>query len=132
MAVIKPFRGMRYDTSKAGGISKLCCPPYDIISEKQRLDYINENEYNIIRLELPKDGDNPYQSASDILNMWRDKGILIHEDKPAIYIYEEEFNACSERKSIKGIIARVKLEEFSKGYHSASRVHSFKGKRGQV
>ena len=55
MAVIKPFRGMRYDTSKAGEISKLCCPPYDIISEKQRLDYINENEYNIIRLELPKE-----------------------------------------------------------------------------
>ena len=53
MVVIKPFRGMRYDTSKAGEISKLCCPPYDIISEKQRLDYINENEYNIIRLELP-------------------------------------------------------------------------------
>lgn len=115
MAVIKPFRGMRYDTSKAGEISKLCCPPYDIISEKQRLDYINENEYNIIRLELPKDGENPYQNASDILNMWRDKGILIHEDKPAIYIYEEEFNAYSERKSIKGVIARVKLEEFSKG-----------------
>ena len=115
MAVIKTFRGMRYDTSKAGEISKLCCPPYDIISEKQRLDYINENEYNIIRLELPKDGDNPYQNASDILNMWRDKGILIHEDKPAIYIYEEEFNAYSERKSIKGVIARVKLEEFSKG-----------------
>lgn len=115
MAVIKPFKGMRYDTSKAGEISKLCCPPYDIISEKQRIDYINENEYNIIRLELPKDGENPYDNASDILNMWRDKGILIHEDKPAIYIYEEEFNAYSERKSIKGIIARVKLEEFSKG-----------------
>lgn len=115
MAVIKPFRGMRYDTSNAGEISKLCCPLYDIISEKQRIDYINENEYNIIRLELPKDGDNPYQSASDTLNMWREKGILIHEDKPAIYIYEEEFNAYSERKSIKGIIARVKLEEFSKG-----------------
>lgn len=115
MAVIKPFRGMRYDTSKAGEISKLCCPPYDIISEKQRLEYINENQYNIIRLELPKDGENPYKNASEILDMWREQGILIHEDKPAIYIYEEEFNAYSERKSIKGIIARVKLEEFSKG-----------------
>lgn len=115
MAVIKPFRGMRYDVSKAGEISKLCCPPYDIISEKQREGYIAENEYNVIRLELPKDGENPYSAASDILDLWREKGILIHEDKPAIYIYEEEFTAYSERKSIKGIIARVKLEEFSKG-----------------
>ena len=115
MAVIKAFKGMRYNTSIAGEISKLCCPPYDIISEQQRLEYISENEYNVIRLELPKEGENPYANASEILDMWRNKGVLIHEDKPAIYIYEEEFTAYGERKSIKGIIARVKLEEFSKG-----------------
>lgn len=115
MAVIKPFCGMRYNTQTAGEISTLCCPPYDIISEEQRLSYISENEYNVIRLELPKEGKNPYANAKDILDMWRSKGVLIHEDKPAIYIYEEEFTAYSERKSIKGIIARVQLEEFSKG-----------------
>lgn len=115
MAVIRPFRGMRYDTSKAGDISKLCCPPYDIISEQQRLDYISENEYNIIRLELPKEGKNSYVKAGEILNLWKNKGILITENKPAIYIYEEEFTAYGERKSIKGIIARVQLEEFSNG-----------------
>lgn len=57
MAEIKAFRGMRYNTEKAGEISQLCCPPYDIISEEQRLGYISENEYNIIRLELPKEGE---------------------------------------------------------------------------
>lgn len=40
MAEIKAFRGMRYNTEKAGEISQLCCPPYDIISEEQRLGYI--------------------------------------------------------------------------------------------
>lgn len=115
MAEIKAFRGMRYNTEKAGEISQLCCPPYDIISEEQRLGYISENEYNIIRLELPKEGENPYQTAREILDMWRNKGVLVSEDKPAIYVYEEEFTAYGERKSIKGIIARVHLEEFEKG-----------------
>lgn len=115
MAVIKAFKGMRYDTEKAGNIKELCCPPYDIISEDERLAYIAQNEYNVIRLELPKEGDDVYKTAGDILDLWRDKGVLIHEDKPAIYIYEEEFNAYNTRKSIKGIIARVKVEEFSKG-----------------
>lgn len=115
MAVIKPFRGMRYNTENAGKISELCCPPYDIIDEKQRLSYISQNEYNVIRLELPKEGENPYVNAKDILDMWKDKGVLVCEDKPAIYIYEEEFTAYGQRKSIKGIIARVQLEEFSKG-----------------
>ena len=104
MAEIKAFRGMRYNTKKAGEISQLCCPPYDIISEEQRLGYISENEYNIIRLELPKEGENPYQTAREILDMWRNKGVLVSEDKPAIYVYEEEFTAYGERKRIKGII----------------------------
>ena len=115
MAEIKPFRGMRFDTEKAGELSQLCCPPYDIISEKQRKRYIAQNKYNVIRLELPKEGEDVYARAGEILDMWRDKGVLIHEDKPAIYIYEMEFNAYNKRKSVKGIIARVKVEEFSKG-----------------
>ena len=106
---------MRYNTEKAGEISKLCCPPYDIISEEERLSYIDENEYNVIRLELPKEGEDVYKNAGEILDIWRDKGVLVHEEKPAIYIYEEEFNAYNKRSSVKGIIARVKLEEFSKG-----------------
>ena len=115
MAEIKAFRGMRYNTERAGRLDELCCPPYDIISEKERKSYLAQNKYNVIRLELPKEGDNVYTTAGEVLDRWREKGILIHEDKPAIYIYEEEFNAYNTRRSIKGIIARVKVEEFSKG-----------------
>ena len=115
MAVIKPFRGMRFDTEKAGELKTLCCPPYDIISEEQRRAFIAENEYNVIRLELPREGEDVYARAGEVLDLWRSKGILIHEDKPAVYIYEMAFNAYNKRKAVKGIIARVKVEEFSKG-----------------
>ena len=115
MANIQAFRGMRYNTERAGELEELCCPPYDIISEKERKRYLARNKYNVIRLELPKDGDDVYKNAAEVLDSWREQGILIHEEKPAIYIYEEEFNAYNTRRSIKGIIARVKVEEFSKG-----------------
>lgn len=114
MAIIKAYKGMRFNCDKAGKIDELVCPPYDIISDEQREEYIRTNPHNIIRLELPK-GEDRYNQASKILNDWLDKGILEKEDKPAIYIYEEEFSAYGERKSIKGIICRVKIEEFSKG-----------------
>lgn len=114
MAEIKAFKGLRYNTDIAGEICQLCCPPYDIISEEERLGYINANDNNIIRLELPK-GDQPYKGAAEVLKMWEDKGVLIREDEPAIYVYEEEFTVYGKRKRIKGIIARVKLEEFEKG-----------------
>lgn len=114
MAEIKAFKGLRYDTHIAGEIAELCCPPYDIINEEQRLGYIGANENNIIRLELPK-GENSYNKAGEILKMWEEKGVLIREDEPALYVYEEEFTVYGHRKCIKGIIARVKLEEFEKG-----------------
>lgn len=110
MAEIKAFRGMRYNTEKAGEISQLCCPPYDIISEEQRLGYISENEYNIIRLELPKEGENPYQTAREILDMWRNRGVLVSEDKPAIYVYEEEFTAYGSSPVF--ILKSLKRESF--------------------
>lgn len=113
MAEIKPFRALRY-TDKAGEISKLTCPPYDIISEEQRLAFLNENPFNVIRLELPK-GDNPYTHAGENLRAWENDGILKQDTDPGLYIYEEEFTAYGQTKKIKGFICRVKLEEFSKG-----------------
>lgn len=114
MAQISSFKGMRFDTDKAGKLKTLCCPPYDIISEEERLAFISNNEHNIIRLEKPT-GDDPYNTARTILDKWEAEGILIREDKPALYIYEEEFTAYGRRNAIKGIICRLKLEEFSKG-----------------
>ncbi|MBQ6569714.1 MAG: DUF1015 domain-containing protein [Clostridia bacterium] len=114
MAVVKPFRALRFNTEKAGDIKTLVCPPYDIISEEQRLGYIERNPNNVIRLELPK-GEKPYEQAAELLEKWESEGILALEDKPAIYIYEEEFTAYGQTKKVRGIICRVHLEEFEKG-----------------
>jgi len=117
MAELKAMPAMRF-TDKAGEIAELCCPPYDIISEEQRLGYLSKNEHNIIRLELPK-GDNPYEDAGKTLNEWLSDEILAF-DEESLYVYEEEFTDSfsigePRRMKIRGIIGRVKLEEFSKG-----------------
>lgn len=114
MAEIRPFRGLRFDTEKAGRIEDLVCPPYDIISEQQRLAYIEKNENNIIRLELPK-GDDPYTQAGKTLDDLLSRGILRQDDEESVYIYEETFTVAGITRSFKGCIVRVKLEEFSKG-----------------
>ncbi len=113
MAEIKPFRALRY-TAKAGDIAKLTCPPYDIISEEERLAFLGENPHNVVRLELPKGGD-PYAEAGRTLKSWLADGILRRDTDPGFYIYEEEFEACGARKKVKGFVCLVRLEEFSKG-----------------
>ena len=64
---------------------------------------------------MPKDGENPYEKAGEILKTWMDAGVLRRDELDGIYVYEEEFDANGKRLKINGIICRVKIEEFSKG-----------------
>lgn len=114
MADIRPFRALRF-TEKAGGMETLTCPPYDIISEAERLAYLSENPHNVIRLELPREGTDPYGKAGEVLRQWREDGILQEDDAPGLYIYEEAFENRGQRMHFKGFICRVKLEPFAKG-----------------
>ena len=114
MAEINAFKGLRY-TDKAGSICELVCPPYDIISDTQRMEYLERNPMNIIRLELPK-GENAYSQAGATLEAWLKDEILKKDSEAGIYVYEMEFTVKkSETKKVKGFISLVKLEEFSKG-----------------
>ncbi len=117
MADIKGLRALRYDLEKAGKIEELTCPPYDIISEEQRKEFLTRNPYNVIRLELPR-GEDPYEGAGRTLNDWLSSGILKRDMEEGVYIYEEEFLSQAdhgEKKSLRGLICLVRLEEFEAG-----------------
>jgi len=114
MAQVKPFGALRF-TAQAGDIAQLCCPPYDIISEDERLAYIAQNEHNIIRLELPREGDDCYATAAETLKGFLAEGTLAEDKDEALYIYGERFTVEGKEYEFKGIIGRVHIEEFSKG-----------------
>ncbi len=123
MAELRPFRALRF-TEQAGTIEQVVCPPYDIISEEQRQAYLRRNPHNIIRLELPREGADPYAKAGEVLREWLAQNVLARDDKPAFYIYEIEYDldgmsdiSCLQggTHSVYGLIAQVRLEEFEKG-----------------
>ncbi len=123
MAEIRPFRALRF-TEKAGALEQVVCPPYDIISEEQRRAYLSRNANNIIRLELPREGDNPYATAGDVLQRMLQEQVLQQDAVPAFYIYEIEFSldGMSDISAmyggtyrVYGLVAQVHLEEFDKG-----------------
>lgn len=114
MAEIRPFGAWRF-TEKAGPIEELTCPPYDIISEEQRQAYLKANPHNIIRLELPRDGADPYAAAGETLRRWQEEGILSQDEQAAFYIYDILFTVEGRPYTIGGLIAQTHLEEFSKG-----------------
>ncbi len=119
MANVKPFRGLRYDTSLVGSLTNVTTPPYDIISPEEQ-DCYSKNEHSIIHLELGKtfetdsEDNNRYTRANDKLSDWIETGILKQEDTPAYYLYEEIFSLPDGSvKSLKGLLSAVELVPFS-------------------
>lgn len=112
MAEIKTFSALRF-TEKAGDIAAVCCPPYDIISEQEKKEFLTQNPYNIIRLELPGQEAADYEKANKVFKEWQKDGILATDDKEALYIYEERFSVKGIEYAFKGFVCYVKLAEFS-------------------
>lgn len=122
MAIIKPFRGLRYNQDIITDISSVVTPPYDVISPQDQERYYQIHPNNIIRLDLGKgflgdtEENNKYTRAAEFLKSWREKGILKQEDAQAIYIYDQEFLSGNRWLARRGFISLVKLEPFDKGY----------------
>lgn len=120
MAVIVPIRGLRYHRRFAGELARLITPPYDVILAADQDRYYAAHPYNIIRLELgrtlPGDGpdDNRYTRSAATLREWLDRGVLVQEEKPALYLYRQDFTVDGEKKTRTGIIGGVKIEPYEK------------------
>lgn len=121
MAHIIPFRGMRFNTEKVGDLKQVTTPPYDIISPEEQDGFYQKHANSVIRLEFGKEyaddtpQNNRYTRAAKDLKAWIDEQILIFEEKPAVYLYEEVFTLKNgETKAFKGFMTLVQLEEFSK------------------
>ena len=122
MAIIRPFRGLRYNQDIITDISSVVTPPYDVISLQEQDRYYKIHPNNIIRLDfgkdLPSDTEkiNKYTRAAEYLDSWRKSGILKQEVAPAVYIYDQEFFSDNRWMVRRGFIASVKLEPFDTGY----------------
>lgn len=123
MAKIKPFRGFRYNTEKAGSLEDLVTPPYDVINENAEKAYISRNQYNIIRLDITKNKTNTGEKAGNrylepelLLKEWLKEDILVQDDEDSIYCYDIDYYLPGKDRIIRrGFVCLVALSEFSEG-----------------
>ncbi|MFC1865242.1 DUF1015 domain-containing protein [Chloroflexota bacterium] len=120
MAEIRPFRAVYYSESKVGDLSNVICPPYDIITPQMEDELYRRSPNNFIRIEnnrvLPQDSenDNRYTRSAELLEKWLKQKVLVEASKPAIYVYDHYFRNKGKEYKRRGLIARVRLEEWSK------------------
>ena len=119
MAVIAPFRGLRYNPELVRDLSLVVAPPYDVISPESQRAFHARHDQNVIRLILGEvcEGDdterNWYRRAGDDFRRWQAEKILIRDPAPSMYLYQQMFQAPGGTEMTRrGLIALVRLEDF--------------------
>lgn len=122
MAIIKPFRAIRYDQDKIDSINNVISQPYDRVRYGLQDQYFALSPYNVTRIikgketEEDSESNNVYTRANDFLNQWLDEGILMREDQPAYYVYHQTFSLPSgEAITRKAFINAFELSSFDEG-----------------
>jgi uncharacterized protein (DUF1015 family) len=111
MAVVKPFRALRYDEAVAGPLETLVAPPYDVISDEQRDELRARSPYNVVHLTLP---DSEEDAARD-LEDWRSTGVLV-EEPPAVWALEQDYvGPDGVARTRFGLVASLKVEPYATG-----------------
>ena len=109
MAVVRPFRALRYDTAVGGPLSSLVAPPYDVIGTAQREALLGQSPFNIVHLTLP---DSEEEAAASLAE-WQEQGVLVRDPEPACWWLAQEYvgpDGVARRRE--GLVAALRLEPY--------------------
>jgi uncharacterized protein (DUF1015 family) len=112
MAYVQPLRALRYDPAHAGPLDDLIAPPYDVIDDELRAELAARSPYNVVHVDLPPS----YEQAAVTLGDWRDRGVLIHEEEPAVWVLRQDYQAPDGNRRMRtGLFARVYVDDYGPG-----------------
>ena len=110
--LLKPFRALRYDEAAAGSLDDLVAPPYDVIDPEDHARLLARSQWNAVRLVRPEDP----EEAARLLADWQAQGVLRREERPAVWLLEEDYtgpDGVPRRR--RGIVARARLDAYGEG-----------------
>ena len=90
--------------------TKVIVPPYDVISPSEQNAYYKKSPHNYIRINLNRSaGEDRYFDAANTLALWKNEGILVEEEKEALYILSQSFENEGKRIDRVGCICSLEL-----------------------
>jgi uncharacterized protein (DUF1015 family) len=115
MAEISPLRALHYDPDRVGDIGRVVAPPYDVIDPAQREELKARSEYNVVEIDLPQ-GDDPYAAAAEVFARWREEGVIVRDDEPALWAVAQDYTGPDGRPYTRqGFFARVRVVDYGPG-----------------
>jgi uncharacterized protein (DUF1015 family) len=116
MADVQPFQALHYDLERVGGLQAVVAPPYDVIDDAQRAELVSRSPHNVVEIDLPRAAGDPYAHAAELFGRWREEGVLVRDDAPALWALEQDYTGPDGRERTRhGLFARVRVEDYGPG-----------------
>jgi uncharacterized protein (DUF1015 family) len=94
---LAPFRGVRYAQQRVTGLAEVTSPPYDVIGQDIAQHLRDADPHNVVRLILPPQVPGQpgaeYHEAARLLRDWLAEGILVTDEEPTLYLYQQRLAA---------------------------------------
>jgi uncharacterized protein (DUF1015 family) len=110
----EPFPGIRYDLDRSDP-AVVTAPPYDVIDPDQRAALAASDPHNVVRIDMPDEGDDPYAAAGEAFAAWQRDGVLI-TDAPSFYVYRmDTTDEAGTRRRTTGVFGALELSRPGEG-----------------
>ncbi|HZS23740.1 MAG TPA: DUF1015 domain-containing protein [Gaiellaceae bacterium] len=108
MAEIRPFTALRF---AADPLDEVVAPPYDVISDEARREYLARSPHNVVHLTLP----DSEEDAARTLAAWRDDGVLVEDEAPAYWWLEQRYvGPDGVERTREGFVAALRVEPYER------------------
>ena len=113
MPRFEPFAAIRYATDD---LASLVAPPYDVLSDAD-IDVLKaRSPHNIVRIDVPRGGEDRYVLAAKTMRAWLNDGILAMDSEPSFTVYRMRFtDSTGVRRDIAGVLGGLEVVDAEAG-----------------
>lgn len=115
MPRFEPFQALRYGSTI--NLNDVCSPPYDVLSDADRLALANKHQNNIVHIDMPlAPSGNAYEHAASVLTQWIGNGVLVRDDVPSFTLYRMQFtDSTGKPRNVVGVIGALEVVDEGAG-----------------
>jgi uncharacterized protein (DUF1015 family) len=110
----EPFRAVRYAATH--DLARVTAPPYDVLSDADVDELSALDPHNVVRVDVPRGGDERYREAAVTLDDWLATGDLVTDDDPTFTIYRRRFTDATGRpRELSGVLGALEVVDEGSG-----------------
>ena len=115
MPRFEPFQALRYRRNIE--LHAVCSPPYDVLSDLDRMALANKHESNIVHIDMPVSASgNAYEHAATVLKQWMSDGVMVRDETPSFTLYRMRFtDSTGKPRNVVGVIGGLEVVDDGAG-----------------